>query len=136
MKKIFLLTSTLCVLTSFSASAQNTQEGFGAALASVFTTNQYPHNSDWDRRNGNYQYWQQSQIDQARRDQERRDHDRMRQESYDHDRDNNGNHYAYGKDPEHHKDGWKDGKKHHGKKGEYRRENDNNDRNNQHHNKR
>lgn len=88
MKKIIFLSGILYALTSFPANAQI-----------IF---QYPHGRDWDRQQSQRQYWE-----QVRRYRNAEDHER--EKSHD-----NGNHHAYGKDPEHHKENWKDGSKHDG----------------------
>lgn len=85
---------------------------------------QYPQGGDRDRSHHNDQYWQ----DRMDRDQER-----AREEARD-----NGHHYAYGKDPKHHKEGWKRHGKNHPKFHNKNRAKDpnkraDNDRNDNHH---
>lgn len=87
MKKTILLSGVLCLLTSFSASAQ------------IF---EYPRGADWIR-NNNYQYWRQVRIDQELRGREHAKEEALENSNHD-----NGHHYAYGQDPNHHKKDWKD----------------------------
>lgn len=96
MKKIILLGGALCLLTSFPVNAQ--------------TYEAYPQGAVWNRLNNNYQYWHQTRIDQESRNWERAREEARRNDDHD-----NGNHYAYGKDPKHHKEGWKSQSKHNGK---------------------
>jgi hypothetical protein len=82
MKKIILLSGILYSLASLPASAQIVIE--------------YPHGREWQRQQSNHRYWEQVRINQEAEEHARKE---------DHD---NGKHHAYGKDPKHHKEGWKD----------------------------
>lgn len=106
MKKIILAGGVVCLLAGFPASAQ-TAPSFGEALASSLM---YPQSAQVSRRNNNDQYWNRIHFNQEMRDQERE-----REEARKNDHHDNGHHYAYGKDPKHHKAGWKDQSKSHGK---------------------
>ncbi len=88
MKKIILLGGAVCLLANFSANAS-----------------EYPQGSDVNRRASVYRYWNQFQINQDTPNREQ-----VRKEARD-----NGHHYAYGKNPRHHKEGWKKRPKHNGK---------------------
>lgn len=94
MKKIILLSGVLYVLASFPASAQ--------------VVIQFPHDHGWNRQQSDYQYWE--QIRMNREAEEHAREDARKNSEHDH-----GNRYAYGKDQKHHKDGWKDRPKRHGK---------------------
>lgn len=102
MQKTILLGAALCLLINFPANAQTT---FGQALTSALSP-AYPSS---DSRNNHYQYWH-----NIRAEQEMRDREHAREEARERDERDRGHHYAYGKDPKHHKKDWKhNSKKHH-----------------------